>query len=74
MTFGGKIQERKVSEDVKEKYKVSRNTRSFLVHEINDPTVQMGTMILTYKMMRKSMPKEVSANVIALAGLYDKGV
>lgn len=72
--FGGKGLEQKVSDIVKEKYKVSCHNQGFFVSEINDRTIQFGTLILACNMMRRFWSKEVLAHVIALAKQCEKGI
>lgn len=70
----GKSQEMKVAVKVNKDYKVGCDTRGFLVQQLDDPTVRLGTLLLGCKMMRKCRPKVVVVHVIALAGQCKKGI
>ena len=64
----------KVAARVKKCYKVGRDSRGFLVQQLKDLTVCLGTLVLGCKMMRKCCPKVVPAYVITLARKCEKGV
>lgn len=61
--FGNKY-EQKVANKFREKYKVDRDKRGFLVETIADLGVCMGTLVLTHKMMRKCRESTIPTYVI----------
>lgn len=70
----GKKYEKKISNSMRENYHVLWNTRGFMINTISDPGMQMSTLFLACKLMRKFQAATVPAYVMHLVGQYKKGV
>lgn len=70
----GKKYEAETTEFMHQKYHVDRNTRLFLINTNSDQGMQLDTMLLACKMMRKCQVTSVPTYVIRFAGQCPKGI
>lgn len=67
MIFGEKGGEQALAESMKEKLKLVKKSRRYVISSICDPIVKVAMQILTRKVMRKCHANEVPIPVVALA-------
>jgi hypothetical protein len=68
-----KSKEKALEEEMKKKYGVARRTRGIMIKQINNISTQLGTKILSYKLLRKCHKEEVPAGVIAVVAQCAEG-
>lgn len=74
MEFGKKAGEYVLAEAMKEKLKLVKKLRDYVISSIYEPTVKVVTQLLEGKVMRKGRVDEVSAPVIYLLAQCTEGV
>jgi hypothetical protein len=68
-----KAMEKALAEEMKKKYGTNRGTRGIIIKRINDVATQMGTKILTCKLLRKCRREEVLVGVVIVASQCAEG-
>jgi hypothetical protein len=68
-----KSKEKALAEEMKKKYNIMRGTRGIIIKWINNPATQLGTNILSCKLLRKYRKDEVPTGVIAVAAQCAEG-
>ena len=74
LEFVGNKYEGETVEYMRQTYHVERNMWGFVIKSISEPSMQMGTILLAYKLMQKCQVATVPTYVIRLASQCAKGV
>jgi hypothetical protein len=73
LTLDDKSKEKAFAEEMKKKYGTARGTRGIIIKQINNAMTQLGTNILSCKLLRKIRKDEVPTGVITVAALCTEG-
>jgi len=74
MIFGGKGGKQAIAKSMKEKFKLVKRPRGYVISSICDPAVKVATQILVGKVMKKCHANEVTMPIVTLTVQCTEGV